>query len=53
MNPRKTKKAEEIKESKDYYLPDSRPTKHDDSELATDEVLHDMAVEDALDGMGW
>ncbi len=32
---------------------DTRPVVHDGSEEATDQVLKDMAVEDALNEMGW
>ncbi|MDD5381844.1 MAG: hypothetical protein PHG53_09460 [Phycisphaerae bacterium] len=34
-------------------LNDSRPVKHEGNEPATDEVLKDMATEDALDEMDW
>jgi hypothetical protein len=35
------------------YLLDSRPQIHDGSDAATDQVLTDMALEDALNEMGW
>lgn len=33
------------------YLPDTRPERHDGDVIATERVLKDMAVEDALDEM--
>jgi len=46
-------KAKKQKEDRDYYLPDTRPIKHDDDEPANDDVLKAMVLEDVLDSMDW